>query len=71
MYDSVPGVWPGVATMSTVVSPSESFIPSGPTDTSRVGTPPAALAGRCSVVSQSGAPMTTFAPKRFCSSAAP
>ena len=57
--------------MSTVVSPSVSFMPSGPTAMSRVGTPPAAVAGRCSVASQSGAPITTLAPKRFCSSAAP
>ena len=33
-------MWPGVATISTVVSPSVSFLPSGPTEMSRFGTPP-------------------------------
>ena len=47
------------------------LVPSGPTTMSRVGTPPAAVGGRCSVDSQSVAPITTFAPNRFCSSAAP
>jgi hypothetical protein len=38
---------------------------------SRFGTPPAAVAGRFKVASQSAAPITTWAPYRFCNSAAP
>jgi hypothetical protein len=51
-----------VAITSTVVPPSVIFVPSGPTTTSRFGTPPVADAGRWSVASQSAAPITIFAP---------
>ena len=56
---------------SLLVLASVIFVPSGPTEMSLVGTPPAAVAGRGSVASQSAAPMTTLAPYRFCNSAAP
>ena len=49
-------MWPGVATIWTVVSPRISFVPSAPTATSRFGTPPVAVAGRFAGSSQSGVP---------------
>ena len=51
----------GHAHGTEVVSPSAIFVPSGPTTTSRFGTPPGADAGRWSVASQSAAPITIFA----------
>ena len=56
-------VWPGVAMTSTAVSPSVSSSPSGPTEMSRVGTPPG-YSVRASVESQSASPITISAPKR-------